>query len=85
MTEIILGIIILVLFGYLAWQDYNNRKERGKFINALMAKTQEGFRDLELTDKVEPIKPPVPQPPQFVPESDLTDEEFEEKVLKEVA
>ena len=69
----------------MAWQEYNNRRERAKFINALIAKTTEQFRDLELTDKVKPIKPPEKVEPTLIPESDLTDEEFAKTVLgKEV-
>ena len=83
--EIILGLVIIAQFGLLAWQEYNNRKERAKFINALMAKTSEQFRDLELTEKVEPIKPSVRTEPEFIPESEIPQDKFEELIKKEVA
>jgi hypothetical protein len=86
MLEIILGLVVLTQFGLLAWQEYNNRKERAKFINALIAKTSEQFRDLELTEKVEPIKPPmVEKEPEFIPESEIPQDKFEELIKREVA
>lgn len=85
MIEIILGLVILAQFGFLAWQEHNNRKERAKFINALMAKTSEQFRDLELTEKVEPIKPSVRTEPEFTPESEIPQDKFEELIKREVA
>ena len=84
MSELILGLIVLALLGFLAWQEYSNRRERAKFINALIAKTPEEFRDLELTEKVEPIKPNT-QPPEFVPEQDIPEEQFNEMIKKEIA
>ena len=85
-TEIILGLVILAQFGVIGWLEYNNRKERAKFINALVAKTTNEFRDLELTEKVEPIKPPViNKEPEFIHESEIPQNKFEELIKKEVA
>lgn len=75
MTDLYLALIILALITMLMWEKWENRKERSRFTNALIAKTPEQFRDLELTDKVKPITPPV-EKPDLVAESDLTDEEF---------
>lgn len=76
MTDLLFALIILTLLAMLMWEKWENKKERGRFINALIAKTPEQFRDLELTSKVKPITPPVQQPPDLVAESDLSDEEF---------
>ena len=86
MTEtIVLGLIILALLGLLAWQDYNGRKERAKLINALVAKTVNEFRDLELTEKVKPITPPIVKEPDLIHESEISDEKFEEMIKREIA
>ena len=85
MSELILGLVILAQFGIIVWHEYNNRKERAKLINALMSKTPEQFRDLELTEKVEPIKPPIPREPEFIPESEIPQDKFEELIKREVA
>lgn len=83
---IALLFVTIVLCALVGWIDHSNRRERAKFINALVAKSTNEFRDLELTEKVEPIKPPFNPEPDLVPESDLTEEEFEEKILnKEIA
>lgn len=74
MTELFLFAIILLLFLYVGWKDYRAQRERDKVINALISRNPIEFRDLELTDKVQPISPP--SPPDFVAESDLDDDEF---------
>lgn len=76
MTDLYAALIILALITMLMWEKWENKKERARFINALIAKTPEQFRDLELTDKVKPITPPKQETPDLVPESDLTDAEW---------
>ena len=84
-AEISLGLVVVGLFALLAWEKHENKKERAKWINALIAKTPEQYRDLELTEKVKPIEPPVNSEPTLVPEADMTDKEFQEQIEKEVA
>ena len=80
-TEMILGgIIVVTLIGHFFYVRESN-KEKSKLLNAIIARNGQEMRDLELTDKVAPIKPEVPQEPQFIPEAELSDEEFEEKVI----
>ena len=76
MTDIYAALIILALITMLMWEKWENRKERARFTNALIAKTPEQFRDLELTDKVKPITPPKQEQPDLVAEADLSDAEF---------
>ncbi len=85
MIDITLGLVIIALFALLAWEKHENKKERAKFINALIARTPEQYRDLELTEKVKPIEPPIQKEPEFIPESEIPDEKFEELINKEVA
>lgn len=84
--EIILGVVIFSLIGLLVYEKYENKRERANFINALIAKTPEQYRDLKLTEKVEPIKPPLPNPePEFIHESEMPDDKFAEMIKKEVS
>ena len=76
MTDLYLTLIVLALITMLMWEKWENKKERARFTNALIAKTPEQFRDLELTDKVKPITPPKQEAPDLIAESDLSDEEF---------
>ena len=81
MTDILLFIMFMALLGYHTWYVWEKNKEVNKLVNALVAKTSEQFRDLTLADKVEPIKPPQPPAePDFIPESELTDEKFKELI-----
>ena len=77
-AEISLGLVVVGLFALLAWEKHENKKERAKWINALIAKTPEQYRDLELTEKVKPIEPPVKTEPDLIPESEVTDEQFQQ-------
>lgn len=83
MTELILAGIILALIGLIVYQEWNSRKERQRFINALIAKTPEQFRDLELTAKVKPIQPPKEVVSDFIPESELSNEDFIKSINNE--
>ena len=85
MTEILFVFIIVTLLGLLAWEKNENKKERARFLNALIARTPEQYRDLELTAKVKPIESPAKTEPDFVPESDIEDQKFQELISKEVA
>lgn len=82
-AELILGGIILILIvGHFLYVRETN-KEKTKLVNALISRSATELRDLELTEKVKPIVPPIPLEPSFVPEADLTDEEFMERIEKE--
>ena len=71
MTETILSAIIGVLCGLLMWEKNENRKERSQLINAIIARTPEQYRDLELTDKVKSIEAPVKTEPDLIPENEI--------------
>ena len=86
MIELIaLGIVAVVnvalLAGHILYVRESN-KEKAKLINALLSKTPEQFRDLELTNKIEPIIT-QPQAPDLIAEEDLTDAEFFKNVVRE--
>jgi hypothetical protein len=72
-------LVIAVLSGLIGWQDYNNRKERSKLINALIARTPEQLRDLDFVDKVS-VDTVKPTAPDLVPVDQLSDEQFAEMV-----
>lgn len=84
MIEIALGGVIVALLGVLVWEKREHRKEQSQWINALIAKTPEQYRDLELTQKVKPIVAPKSSEPTLVPEGDMTDEEFKKQIEQEV-
>ncbi len=74
-----LVFVVISLCALIGWLDYNNRKERSKLINALMARTPEQLRDLEFVDKVQPIKMETEQS-DLLPLDKMTDEQFAEMV-----
>ena len=87
MTELVVFVgLLLIIFALLSYQAFINSQhqaERSKLLNAIMARTAEQFRDLELTSKVQPIEPP--RPPQIVPEADMTEQEFDDMIKESVA
>ena len=81
---IILGITNIGTLAYHAWANYLEQKERAKTINALIAKTSQDFSNFELSDKMGKVKV---EPQQNLREdlqelSDLTDQQFDDKILK---
>lgn len=88
MELITLGILAGVILALLAYHAYfvrETNKEKFKLINSLIAKNATELRDLELTEKVKPINPPVIKEPDLVPEAELTQDEFEKAVKEEIA
>lgn len=76
MSELILGLVIVALLAYQGWKEKVWQAERSKMLNAVLSRTPFEFRDLELTDKVAPIKPEEAANYDMVAEADLDDEEF---------
>jgi hypothetical protein len=71
--------VIVALVALLGWQEYQNRLERAKFLNMIKSKNAQEARDLDIADKTKikiDSKPIMPES-DFIPESELTDEEFD--------
>lgn len=83
--ELTLLFVITALVGLLYYEKRENKKERAEFVNALIAKTSEQYRDLKLTEKVKPIEQPTQTEPDLIPESDISDKQFKEMIQKEIA
>lgn len=80
MTEVTLLLVIVALCGLIGWQDFNNRKERKVFINAIKSKTAQDYKDMELLDKVEPkVEPPA----EDTPLEDVDVDRFSQLIEKE--
>ncbi len=85
MIEIVLLLVILTLTGLIGWFDWNNRKERKSYFNAILAKSTEDLVNLEMADKAEiKIEKPKASEPDLVPSTDISDEEFRTSIEKEL-
>jgi Tfp pilus assembly protein PilE len=74
-------VTILALIGLIGFQEYHNRKERAKLINAILAKNNQEFKEMELADKTKiEIKPP--KEANLIPENQLTDDQWFETEIK---
>jgi len=76
-----LGIITL-LVGFMAWREYNYRKENAKLINALISKNAQEARDLEIADKTKIEFNTEPDIPDLVPTDQLNDEDWYKSEIK---
>ena len=76
-----LGIVAL-LVGLMAWREYNYRKENAKLINALISKTAQEARDLELADKTTIKIKPNKTKEDLVPVDQLTEDEWYKTEIK---
>lgn len=85
MIDYVLFLVIGVLLGYLGYSDYNNRKERAKLTNLLIAKNNQEAVNLTLADqtKIEPAKPDKTMR-DLVEFNELNDEEFDKFIGNEL-
>lgn len=74
MSELILGLIIIVLIGERIYFQRQIRAEQKDYMKALMAKGLHEFVDSEIIEK-DANKSPEP-PPEFVPMEEASDELF---------
>ena len=81
MIEIVLVIVIFGLLVLLGWREWNDRKERSKLINAIIAKNAIEAANLDLADKTEIKVKPDNQESPYVSMENLSDEEFKKAVL----
>ena len=82
LNTMIEAITIIALVILLGWQEYQNRKERAKLFNAILAKNNQEFKELELTDKTSIKVAPNEEVPDLVPTDQLTDEDWEKVEIK---
>lgn len=80
---VVLAATNLGTLGAFAFYIYLESREKGKTINALIAKNSQEYLNHELSDKMETVK--VPTQPDIQEDltqlSDLTDGEFDDNVL----
>lgn len=76
MTELILFGVIVVLSALLCYRERENKLERSKLVNALLARNATELRDLEFVEKVK-IPDPKPVIDPLVSTADMSDEEFD--------
>ena len=80
---IILAITNIGTLAYHAWSSYLESKDKSKTINALIAKNSKEYLDHEMADKIQEVRTesPIEIPPEYTEVSDLSNEEFDQKVL----
>ena len=79
MIEIFTIIALVVLLG---WQEYQNRKERAKMLNAIIGKNTQEIASLDLADKTD-IKAKTETKSDIIPMENLPDDEFSKIIKKE--
>lgn len=85
MIEIVLVAVITLLCGLLGWQEYQNRKERAKMLNLLVAKNNQEAINLTLADQTK-IEPPKPDKTlqDIVDVNEASDDEFESMIKDQI-
>lgn len=79
-TEAVLAGVIFILCGLLGWKERENRLEKNKLINALLAKNAQDMVNLDLADKTQ-IKTQVEKESDLVSTDSLSQEDWEKAVL----
>ena len=79
MTELVMGVIILALIGFIAWREKETRHERRELMTGALTKDPVEYRIAATT----PTKEEKPQAPaEFMPTTEMSDEEFFEAIKK---
>lgn len=81
MTELILGMIVLALLGYVIWKDHHFSTERRELLNAVLSKNSIEFATANKISEPQEEKPEEPQP-DYVSQDGLSDDEFIEAINK---
>lgn len=82
MIDIILAFVILGLLGYIGWKDYQDRKERAKLVNFLVAKDNREAVNLTLADQTK-VEPAPKERRDIIDTSEATDEEFDQMIAEQ--
>ena len=77
------AIVIIALLVFIAVQEYSNRQERKKLIDAYLAKNLPELKQSEAIEKTK-IEPIPDLPPDFVPVEESSDEEFTKAIHQEL-
>ena len=80
MIDIILSVVIVALCVLIGWQEYQNRKEKNHLINIIISKNTQEVRDLDIAGQTKIKVETKSLEPDFVAESELTDEEFSKAI-----
>ena len=84
MTEIALVLVIIGLGVLIGWKERENRLLNNKLINALLARNAQDMKDFEMIEKTKEIDVnPSPFPPEFTAVEDMSDDEFDKRVIRE--
>jgi cbb3-type cytochrome oxidase subunit 3 len=80
MTEAIIAFLLV----FIAVQEYLNRQERKKLIDAYLAKNLTELKQAEQIEKEKPKESIAEVPPDFIPFDEATDEQFNLAIRKEL-
>lgn len=79
----IVAILLAVILGQLAvmvYQEYSNRLERSKMINAIIAKSSTEMRDLEIADKTKIEIKQENKPSEFISTDQMSTDEWDKYI-----
>ena len=77
-------IIIIFLLAFIVVQEWQNRVERKKLVDAYLAKNLTELKQAEAIEKAK-IPEPIPDlPSDFVPVDETSDEEFDKAIKKQL-
>lgn len=77
MAEIILGLIIFALIGYIVWSEQQHNLKESKYIKAILAKDLPEMVEAEMMEKEEPEEE---KSDEFVPVEDADDKTFDKMI-----
>ena len=79
MIDLILLVVIAFLICLLGYSEHENRKERAKLLNSIIAKNAQELTNLTLADQTT-IKPEINGQSDLMPMEQADDEKFDEHI-----
>lgn len=80
MTEVILGLIIFALIGFIGWREKHFSVERKDLIAGILSKDVHEFTIA--TTPIQKVKEAPKQPSELMEESALSDDEFYDAIVR---
>jgi len=77
-------LVIIFLLVFIVIQEWQNRLERKKLIDAYLAKNLTELKQAEAIDKAKPAESIPDVPEDIIPVDEATDEEFTKAVKKQL-
>lgn len=84
MIYLVFGVVCLALIAVIGFQDYTNRLDRQKLINALIARSADDLARLQVADQTKINVTQETKPPDLIPTESMTDDQWDNYIDEQI-